>query len=104
VIGGVLGGGSVPPPPTARKLGASVNAEVTAQREAASAAKKEERNAEREAERRANRGTNSGGGQTIINNTIVYGEHFYSESTRMRQLDAQRFVQAAVGGGFVEHS
>jgi hypothetical protein len=98
-----FGAGAVTAAAAARKLGASVNAEVTAQKEAAAAAKKEERDRERDAERRAS-GLGGSGGQTIVNNTIVYGEHFYSESTRMRQLDAERFVQAAVGSKFVEHS
>jgi hypothetical protein len=50
-------------------------------------------------------GSTGGSGQGGTTQTIiVYGENFFSSSNRMRQLDAERFVQKAVGGTYAEHS
>jgi hypothetical protein len=100
-----FGAGAVAAAVAARKLGASVNAEIAAQKAASGSASGGARDSQSQGGRSAGQGSSSsGGGERVVERIIVIGEHFYSESNRMRQLDAQRFVQAHVGQSFVEHS
>jgi hypothetical protein len=97
-----FGAGAVAAAAAARKLGGSVNADIAAQRDSASAAKDEER-AARSSGGGSSGGSSSGGTERIIERVVVLGEHFYTESARMKQLDSKRFTEAAFGTSYVEH-
>jgi hypothetical protein len=95
-----FGSGAVAAAVAARKLGSSVQAELAAQKDAGGGASSGASGGGSS----GGGGGGSGGGGVINHYTIVYGESFYSESARMKQLDADRMVRQALGSSYVEHS
>jgi hypothetical protein len=96
-----FGSGAVAAAVAAKKLGGSVAADIAAAKAGSSSAGAGGSSGGSS----AGAGSGGSGGGGVINHyTIVYGESFYSESARMKQLDADRMVRQALGSSYVEHS